>query len=49
MRKRKQYKNLQVYEQEIYGTELSIYDNLWRKMEWHYRYAVRLRKLLNKN
>lgn len=46
MAKGRQYKRLQIYEQEIYGTELSVHDDLWKKMEWHQRYAMRLRKLL---
>ena len=48
MHKRQQYRKIQEYESEIYGTEATVYDDLWKKQQWHFRYSYRLRKLLDK-
>lgn len=49
MRRRSQYRQLQEIESEIYGVEASVYDELYFKQQWHFRYSTRLRKLLNKH
>lgn len=48
MRRRKQYRLLQEQESMIYGVEASVYDELWKKQQWHFRYSIRLKKLLDK-
>jgi len=52
MRKKRQYKLLQEYENMVYGVyshEDEIYDELYNKEQWHFRYALRLKALLNRN
>jgi len=48
MKKRRQYRRLQKEEALIYGTEPSVFDELWKKQQWHFRYSYRLRKLLER-
>lgn len=49
MRKRRQYRRLQEHDYMVYGSEWMGSEELWQKQQYHYRYADRLRKLLNKH
>lgn len=48
MRKRRQYRKAQEDEFMIYGMDASVYGELWKKQQWHFRYSSRLKKLLDK-
>ena len=48
MRKRRQYRKLQEYEYMVYGSEAAVNNELWQKMQWHFRYSYRLKQLLDK-